>query len=127
MISPPLPHEVLRFIEERIDTVPELEALLMMAAQAHSWSVQDIAARTYVSLENARGILDSLQRRRLITREGASGRFVFDPADVQDRALVASVAQAYQSNLSLVAKLIHDKASGAIREFARAFDMKKDQ
>jgi hypothetical protein len=39
---------------------------------------------------------------------------------------MASVAATYRQNLVLVANIIHSKASGAVREFARAFEIKKD-
>ncbi len=42
-------------------------------------------------------------------------------------ALVAEVAETYQRNLARIAMLIHSKPSSSIKEFARAFDLKKDR
>jgi hypothetical protein len=40
---------------------------------------------------------------------------------------VARVAVVYRSNLVSVANFIHRKASASVMEFARAFEIKKDQ
>ena len=49
------------------------------------------------------------------------------PRCTQVRALVAEVAEYYRSNLSRVATFIHSKPSASIKEFARAFEFKKDR
>lgn len=122
-----LPADVRRFIIERIDSVPQLEALIMMNDEPRDWTTVEIAARTYVPLDQARALLESLQRARLIVATEAPGSFSFAPAENADRALVSSLAHEYRANLILVATLIHDKGSSAVREFARAFDLKKDR
>jgi hypothetical protein len=121
-----LPREVLRFIEERIGSVPELEALLMMSEDARAWSAAEIARRVYVQPDKARDILEALTRQRLLAPADAESDFVFKPVDDAERRLIADVARCYRSNLALIATLIHDKASRSIREFARAFELKKD-
>jgi hypothetical protein len=118
--------DVLQFIEQRIDTVPELEALLMMSEDPRAWAVSEIAARAYVPLDKVQSIVDALLRRRLLAPGEISQYYVFSPADEAERALVAKVSRTYREHLALVANLIHEKASGSIREFARAFDLKKD-
>ena len=37
------------------------------------------------------------------------------------------VAATYRRNIARVATLIHEKTSSSVREFARAFDLKKDR
>jgi predicted DNA-binding transcriptional regulator YafY len=121
-----LPREVMRFIQERIDSVPELEALLMMSEDLRAWSAAEISRRVYVSPEKAAAILEALVRQKLVAPGAAAGVFEFRPTDEQERDLIAAVMLSYRKNLSLIATLIHEKASGSIREFARAFDLKKD-
>jgi hypothetical protein len=58
-----IPDEVLRFIERRIDSVPHLEALLLLWENpARTWTVGDISARVYVSLDQAQTLLRDLAR-----------------------------------------------------------------
>jgi hypothetical protein len=117
--------EVLDFLSRHIDSIPELETLLMMSEHAQqSWDETAVAARIYVTPAGARSILESLLRRRLVL--AADGGFRFEPGDEAQRALVARVALAYRSNLVAVANFIHRKASASVMEFARAFDLKKD-
>jgi DNA-binding IclR family transcriptional regulator len=127
MAPPDIPAEIRAFIADRIDTVPQLEALLMMSASPEvTWTVEEISARTYINLPAARLVLESLQGRGLVAPDAAAGGYRFDPVNPADTALVARVGEFYRSNLVLVATTIHDKASASVREFARAFDFKKE-
>lgn len=126
MTQADIPAVVLQFITKRIDTVPELETLLIMSAdEGQTWSVEDIAARTYVSLASAKAVLHALQRRRLI-RSDKQGRFYFSPANEEEREIVIQTGIAYRTHLIPIATFIHKKASPPVQEFARAFNLKKD-
>jgi hypothetical protein len=123
-----LPAEVLDFIESKIDSVPHLEALLLLWESApERWSTERIAARIYVTPDVATQILRQLVRRRLVDAPGKRDPgFAYDPAWDVTGTLMTRVAAAYRKNLVLVANIIHSKASGAVREFARAFEINKD-
>jgi hypothetical protein len=126
MVPQDIPPDILAFLTHRIDSVPELEALLMMSERADPpWTDADVAARTYTSVAAARSVLGALQRRGLVAA-GESAGFRFQPQDPADVALVARVCGFYRANLVLVTTLIHDKASASVQEFARAFEFKKD-
>jgi hypothetical protein len=127
MSPPPISPRVLKFIAEKIDSVAELETLLIMSDDEHRlWSVQEIAARLYTEIPKAARVLDALARRELTTAEGEPPRFRFSPTHSDDRKAFAEVADAYRRNLVAIATYIHSKASGSVKEFARAFDLKKD-
>ena len=49
------------------------------------------------------------------------------PRQTRSARLVADLARCYQKNLSRITELIHAKPSASIKEFARAFDLKKDR
>ena len=128
MERPELPADVQGFIADRIDTVPHLEALLLLWESAPaSWSAVQIAARIYVAPEAGELILADLQRRRLVRASDEDPeRYAYDPGwDTGD--LMARVAAAYRQDLIRVARFIHAKASSAVREFARAFEIKKER
>jgi len=121
-----IPENVRRFIETYIDEVPQLETLLMMSeAQDSPWLASEVAARNYVTLPRAREILDALKRRGLLSSDDT--HFRFEPATAQLRELVAEVSAFYRSNVFRVATFIHSKPSASIKEFARAFEFKKDR
>jgi len=122
-----IPEHVLRFIEAHIDDVPQLETLLMMSdAPNRAWQLKEIAARNYVTEQRAELVLQALQRRGLVSADEAHG-FRFAPANPQLRELVREVSSVYQANLSRIATFIHSKPSSSVKEFARAFDLKKDR
>lgn len=125
-----LPQDVLQFIAREIDTVPHLEALLLLFENsAEHWTVERTAARLYVPRDRARDILADLERRRLVRLlPGApEAAYSYDPGRDETGQMVNKVAATYRRHLSAVAAFIHSKASRSVREFARAFELKKDR
>lgn len=125
MASAELPEEVLRFIADHIDSVPQLEALLLMWDTApRDWNAEELARRIYVPPGAAAGILQDLQRHKLAIA-GEDGAARFNP-DSSVAAVVPAVSAIYRRQLARVAGLIHSKASVGVLEFARAFRITKD-
>jgi hypothetical protein len=123
-----IPPAVLQFVLKRIDTVTELETLLIMSAEeTRQWSVDEIAARIYVAKPSAAAVLHALQTHGLIAADVAGTRFHFTPASEEERQTIVQTAIAYRTHLIPLATLIHKKASGPVQEFARAFSLKKDE
>ena len=129
MTSPEIPARVLQFLAERIDTVPQLEALLLLwENQQRLWSEEELAGRLYVGRQVAAAILQSLQRQQLATIEpGAAVRYRYNPQWDPSGEVMPEVAATYRRHLVPLATFIHSRASTAVREFARAFDFKKDR
>jgi hypothetical protein len=121
-----LPVEVVRFLQERIDSVPHLEALLIIWGGGTTWDAPRIAARIYIEEPAAQAVLQDLQRGGLAISEDRIS-FGFNADSESTRALVSQVAESYKRNVTRVATLIHNKASSSVREFARAFDLKKER
>jgi hypothetical protein len=123
-----IPLHVLRFLERNIDTVPQLETLLMMSeSPERRWSVADVASRNYISEQRAAETLNALLRRGLVSFEESPPTFQFDAPTDEIRAVVADLVRCYQKSLSRITGFIHAKPSVSIQEFARAFDLKKDR
>lgn len=120
-----LPEEIARFIAECIDSVPELETLLLLWETApKAWSVEELAARIYLPKDRVTAILLALIKRRLAGQVDNRG-YVFRAADPEAQ-VVARLAAVYRSELLQVAGMIHSKASSGVLEFARAFHIKKE-
>jgi hypothetical protein len=129
MTTPDIPPRVLQFIAERIDTVPQLEALLLLWENPQrQWSEEELAARIYVARQVAATIMQALQRQQLVTAEPASTvRYRYNPQWDPSGEVMPEVAATYRRHLVPIATFIHSRASTAVREFARAFDLKKDR
>ena len=129
MTSPDIPPRVLQFLAERIDTVPQLEALLLLWENPQRlWSEEELVARVYVSRPVAAAILQALQRQQLVTAEpDPAAGYRYNPQWDPSGEVMPEVATAYRRHLVQLATFIHSRASTAVREFARAFDLKKDR
>jgi hypothetical protein len=114
--------EVDRFILEEIDSVTQLEALLLLwNARPRQWKLDDLAAALYIAAEAAKSILDPLERRGLVAAD--QGAYAYRPG-ARD-ALVEAVDRAYRRELVRISRMIHSKAPSSVLEFARAFRFKK--
>jgi Mn-dependent DtxR family transcriptional regulator len=120
-----LPEDVIRFIADYIDSVPQIEALILLGDNpARAWTGPELADRIYVSAALAVDILSHLERRKLVV-VAATGGFQFNTAG-PDATLFPKVAATYRRHLARVAGMIHSKASLGVLEFARAFRIKKE-
>lgn len=120
--------EIDRFIVDEIDSVPQLEALLLVwNNRPRAWSCEDMAKALYVSPDAAWEILQYLAQRTLIVEvDGERGRFAL-LVDSEERAhLLACLDEIYRRELMRISNMIHAKASRAVRDFASAFRFKKD-
>lgn len=123
-------HEVLQFISEHLETVPHLEAMLLIwQNQSVPWTAEALASRIYVSIPESRSIIEDLAARGLLreTTSGESRAYVYEPAWDERHRMLPRIADLYRRQLVRVTKLIHSKGSSSVREFARAFQITKEQ
>jgi hypothetical protein len=121
-----LPAELTDFLLRTIDSVAELEALLLAHGNpgAH-WDAPALAARLYVADRAAQDVLASLHRRGLLHQTG--DRFAYQPASDALRQSVDQLAVWYPRALVAVTRLIHSKPGAAVRGFADAFRLRDDK
>lgn len=122
--SATLSEDLTALILRLIDSVPHLEALVLLWENpAQGWTEAAIARRLYQPADVVRSILRDLQRRGLVTGEDGDGGYTIAPApEIQDT--VTRIATAYRHQVSQVATLIHSRAPQPVREFARAFEIR---
>jgi hypothetical protein len=120
--------DVDQFLLDQIDTVPHLEALLLLwNSRPKLWSVDDMARALFLAADDATAILNDLAQLRLVKQgscDAAPEQYCYCPEPSRDE-LVAAVDATYRRELIRVSRLIHSKPSASIREFARAFRMKR--
>lgn len=120
--------EVIQFILDQIESVPHLEALLLLrSSRPRKWTVAELSKRLYITPDAARLLLKDLAQRKLLVVDSAASIYYYEPpSDEQDR-LIGRVDEMYRRQLVRVSQLIHSKPSAAVRDFARAFRLKKDE
>lgn len=117
--------EVDRFILERIDSVPHLEAVLLLwGERSQSFSVQKVAKQLWVSPDHASSILRDLARDGLIAASSKPGDYYYRSDPERDR-LIGLVSDTYRQELIRISNLIHSKPSEAVRQFAKAFRLRR--
>jgi len=118
--------QVDRFILDRVESVPHLEALLLVwRARPQAWSAEAMARRLWVKPEVAKCILADWERDGLLIRLSGEEKYVCQP-DTETERLLEAVNESYRREMIRISNIIHSNASTAIREFARAFRLKKE-
>jgi DNA-binding MarR family transcriptional regulator len=118
-----------RFVEEEIDSVPHLEALLLLWRNTpQSFSPAEIAEKLYIPAPQAASIAEDLHRRGLITRApDVHAAFLYDSSLESRNSLLEAVEATYRRELIRISGIIHSKASPGVRAFADAFRFRKDK
>jgi hypothetical protein len=119
-----IPPDVREFIIRHIDSVSQLEALLILRRHPEdNWETARIANRVYTSARELVDVLERFTAEGFLTRENNFYRYdVKDPA--VDRT-IAELARCYASHLIPVTNMIHSKPRG-MRSFSDAFKLRKD-
>lgn len=120
--------DVHRFLVNEIDTVPQIEALLLIwENRPKQWTAEELAQRLYLDLDTVSSVLAPLvQRQWIVGRSEAATLYSYEPRSPEADRLIQAVATAYRRNLVRATTIIHSKASSGVREFARAFKLKKE-
>jgi hypothetical protein len=125
MVDDPVPMEVRAFVVRCIESVAQLEALLLLRGPPQlAWNVPAVARRLYVEEGEAAKLLSALVSCELAVTDGAA--FHYHPRDAEMMDLVDRLAETYARSLVPVTKLIHERDT-AIRKFADAFKIRKDK
>jgi hypothetical protein len=118
-----------RFILDEIDSVPHLEALLLVWRSApQPFSAAQIAEKLYISQGQGAAIAEDLHRRGLIGRQHSSAAtFFYDPQNESRNRLMQAVDATYRRELIRISGIIHSKPSPGVRAFADAFRFRKEK
>jgi DNA-binding MarR family transcriptional regulator len=120
------PEAAEQFILEEIDSVPHLEALLLLwNSRPVSWAPEQLAQRLFITPEGAIRLLNDLIRKNLISRDADAERYAY-ASTLRNDQLLAAVDDTYRKELVRLTQMIHSKGSPAAQDFARAFRLKKD-
>jgi hypothetical protein len=120
------PAEIEQFIQQNIESLAQLEALLMLRSQPQRlWSADEVAKALYTSVDVCAALLADLERRRLLRFETQpQPRYQYQPADEQLDQIVASLATIYQERRVAVITQIYSKPVSNVQTFADAFRLR---
>ncbi|MGA7487723.1 MAG: hypothetical protein WBW74_12415 [Xanthobacteraceae bacterium] len=119
-----VPDEVRDFIHKHIDSVAQLEALLLLRANPNGhWDAARTAKRLYTTESEIAEVLARLCADGLLVCKDGVYRYECAP---EARQKVDRLASVYSRHLIPVTNMIHAKPR-RIREFADAFKFRKDR
>jgi hypothetical protein len=120
-----LPEDVHRFLSHHIDSVEELEVLLLVRQSAgRSWSADDMARELYSHPTSIARRFQRLLGARLL-RETAPEHYQYGPRSVQVDQLIGRVAETYRERRVAVISLIASKPIENVKAFSDAFRLRK--
>jgi hypothetical protein len=120
-----IPADVRDFILKHIDSITQLEALLVLRADPdHGWDTERVAQRLYTSERETNAVLARLCADELLSHD--EGAYRYDPGPEERRLLVDRLAAEYARHLIPVTHMVHGKER-QIRAFADAFRFRKDR
>ena len=126
--DPIVPLEVQRFVLERISSIAQLEALILMRNAPDTWWPSSaMAERLYISERACRAELDALKDHGLLLaeQEDIGWRFRYGPVSGELREFVDRLVYYYAKHLVVISNLIHSKPRTRLHEFSEAFSLKK--
>jgi hypothetical protein len=120
-----VPRDVGDFILRHIDSIAQLEALLLLRAHPEqAWDVATLARRLYATGAEVEQVLARLCADGLASANEGAYRYECRTVELQNS--VDRLAGAYSRHLIAVTNMIHAKPR-RIREFADAFKFRKDR
>jgi hypothetical protein len=125
-----VPLEVQQFVLDRIGSIAQLEALVMMRNAPDTWwPSSSMAERLYVGERVCRTELDALRAQGLVLakQEDIGWQFRYSPSTGELRELVDRLVYYYSKHLVVISNLIHSKPRTRLHEFAEAFSLKKKE
>ncbi|MBI2224804.1 MAG: hypothetical protein HYU44_07580 [Betaproteobacteria bacterium] len=126
MADTQIPDDIRDFIITRVDSIAHIEALMLLRHDPEiSWDAASLAARLYISVDEAKRVLEELGARSLLMVD--NGVYRYGCASPELKVLVDRLARIYATQLIAVTNLVHAKASSRIKQFADAFRLRKDK
>jgi hypothetical protein len=119
-----VPAPVRRFIAGHIESVGQLEVLLLLRAAADKeWTTDEVARAVVTQPASAEGWLEMLRANGLLAR--ADGRFRYSPPSAEVERAIDDLAESYAKYRVAVIGLIFSKPSEHVRDFPEAFRLRR--
>ncbi len=122
------PADIKQFIADHIDTVAQLELLLLLRSDpAKEWTPQEAGSALYSAAEVIALQMADLQMKRLLAAGPREQTFLYRPATPELASLVDELANLYRERRVAVITAVYTKPVDKIRSFADAFRLRKDK
>jgi DNA-binding IclR family transcriptional regulator len=121
-----LPEEVARFILQCIDSVEQLEVLLLLRESSETaWSPEAVARQLYSNPSSIARRLATLQAHQLLVTTDPPSSYRYQPRTPELNATITRLAEMYRERRVAVITLIASKPIENVRAFSDAFRLRK--
>ena len=119
-----IPEDVYRFLVAHIDSVEQLEVLLLLrATEETEWVADSLARMLYSHSSSIARRLDTLHSQGLVTRTGEG--YGYGPKTETLRKTISHLAEVYRERRVAVITAIASKPMDNVRAFSDAFRLRK--
>jgi hypothetical protein len=127
-MSDEFPADIKQFIADQIDSVAELELLLLLRNDpSKEWTPQEAGKALYASADGISMQMAALHSKRLLAAGTGEPTYVYRPANAELSGQVDRLADLYCHRRVAVITAIYTKPIDKIRSFADAFRLRKDR
>lgn len=123
-----IPDTIVRFLLTSIDSIPHLEALLLVRQHFDfEWDADLLAHSLYIQPKVAEELLTKLRDSGFLTilENTTQIRYKYTYPSLQTRQTIEEISDYYSKNLILITNLIHNKSAKA-QQFADAFRLRTE-
>jgi hypothetical protein len=126
-MSEEFPAEVKQFIAQHVESLAQLEALLILRQNSEQhWRSPELAQRLYITPDMCEAILADLERRGFAARS-PDGAYFYQPRDRGADQLIGDLATIYQQRRVAVITEIYSKPVTKVQTFADAFRLRREE
>ena len=123
-----IPEDVRIFILQNIDSVAQLEGLLLFHANPGTeWDPASLSQRLYIDRAEAADLMRLLAERGLLALAENRTHYKFLSRSRELGDMVSRVKEAYSRHLLPVTNLVHAKSRTRVQKFADAFIITKKE
>ena len=127
-MSEDFPTDIQRFIEQNIESLAQLEALLLLRREPErQWEAVELAKSLYIPQEMAVSLLGDFGKRGFVTESPPEDvRYVYRSIDAETDETIDRLAAIYRERRVAVISLIYSKPINKVQTFADAFRLRKE-
>lgn len=124
-----LPEDILHFLNTRIDSIEQLQVLLLLHSNPQrTWTIAEISYEIRsVETSIAKRLNDLYERKVLVKMNETDDLHTFSPFSSDISTLIQSLAEENRRRPYRIIEAIYSRPAKSILEFAAAFKLRGDQ
>jgi hypothetical protein len=124
-----IPDDIRQFIVDKIDSVAELEGLLLMYKNSEtSWNIKELSQRLYISEAQTGEVVERLHSLGFLAlQQDDPPIYRYQPGSDKLAGMVGRIDEFYAKYLVPITNLIHNKPRTKVQQFADAFKLRKKE